>query len=314
MRPLVSGEYLYDIAISFAGENRAVALQLFELLKAKNIKVFYDFDEQANLWGKDLIEHLSDVYANQARYCLMLISKYYPEKPWTRLERRSAQSRAFRQPEEYILPVRLDSTEVPGLPDTVAYLDLRRQSIEDIADQVVKKLGRQARQEQMVSSSVSQVGAAKLNIPLPQVSRAFTQLDKDRFIEKAFEVMKSYFRQALSDLQRQYPQTETDLKEITSEKFVARVYIHGDLRCMCKIWLGNGFGSQAIQYLEGPRIDIDRDNSMNDYLMVDTTPSELGLKISSFGFGIGVQKPDHDIVSPEQGAEYLWRRFTASLK
>jgi len=62
MRQSVSEKYPFDVAISFAGEDRAVALQLFELLKAKNINVFYDFNEQANLWGKDLIENISDVY------------------------------------------------------------------------------------------------------------------------------------------------------------------------------------------------------------------------------------------------------------
>ncbi len=50
---------------------------------------------------------------------------------------------------------------------------------------------------------------------------------------------------------------------------------------------------------------------MNDYLTVDVAPSGLGLKISPMAFGIGVKKPDQDIVPPEQAAEYLWRRFTS---
>ena len=314
MRPSVSGKYPFDIAISFAGEDRAVAMQLFELLKARNITVFYDFNEQANLWGKDLIEHLTDVYSNKARYCLMLISKFYPDKPWTRLERRSAQARAFRQPEEYILPVRLDDTEVPGIPPTIAYLDLRRQTVGELADQVVKKLGYHISQAQDNSEFVTPVAAVKYNVPLPQVTRTYTQLDKDRFIENAFEIMKNYFRQALSDLKSHYPNTETDLKEINAVKFVARIYVQGNLQCMCKIWLGNSFGSQSIQYLEGTRIDIDHDNSMNDYLTVDAAPSGLGLKISPMALGIGVKKPDQEIVLPEPASEYLWRRFTSSLR
>jgi hypothetical protein len=83
---------------------------------------------------------------------------------------------------------------------------------------------------------------------------------------------------------------------------------------MCKIWLGNTYGSQSIQYSEGLRIDIDHDNSFNDYLSVDETASGLGLRISPFALGIGTNKPDQDIVSPEQAAEYFWRRFTSSLQ
>ncbi len=308
MRQSVSEKYPFDVAISFAGEDRAVALQLFELLKAKNINVFYDFNEQANLWGKDLIEHLSDVYSNKARYCLMLVSKYYPDKPWTRLERRSALSRALRQPEEYILPVRLDDTEIPGLPTSIGYLDLRFQSVKVIADQVVIKLSRRPveKGEESIPDPV------KYNIPIPQVASSYTQLEKDRFIETAFSVMRNYFRQALIEFKNRYSGAETDLKEINTEKFIARIYIQGQLRCMCKIWLGNTFGSQSIQYAEGPQLDINNDNSMNDYLSVDQTSSDLGLKLSAFG--IGIKKPDQDVVSPESAAEYFWRRFTSRIQ
>ena len=307
MSPSNIVDYPFDIAISFAGENRAIAMKLTGLLKARGVKVFYDFDEQANLWGKDLIEHLSDVYSNKARYCLMLVSKFYPEKPWTRLERRNALSRAIRQPEEYILPVRLDDTEVPGLPSSIGYLDLRHLSIEEIADQVVKKLGLHLNEK--VDKPISQT--AKYNIPVPQVPRSYSQLDKDRFIENAFTVMKDYFRQALTELKEHIPGADTDLKEINSVKFFARIYIQGQLRCACKIWLGSTFGSQAIQYSEGPQIDINNDNSMNDYLAVDQIQSGLGLKLSAFG--IGITKPDQDIVSPELAAEYLWKRFTSRI-
>ena len=246
MEPSLSDHYPYDIAISFAGENREIALQLFELLIARHIKVFYDFNEEANLWGKDLIEHLTDVYSNRARYCLMLISEYYPKKPWTNLERRSAQARALRQPEEYILPVRLDDTEVPGFPSSVSYLDLRHQSVEEVADQVVKKLGKHINRERKDVVPASEVSTRRYNIPLPQVEKSYTQLDKDRFIEGAFNEMRDYFLQALSDLKSHYSYVETDFKEITTEKFLARVYVHGEIKCACKIWLGSSFGSQSI--------------------------------------------------------------------
>jgi len=39
---------------------------------------------------------------------------------------------------------------------------------------------------------------------------------------------------------------------------------------------------------------------MNDYLSLDQTQSGLGLKLSAFG--IGIKKPDQDVVSPELAA------------
>ena len=59
-----------------------------------------------------------DVYREKARYCLMLVSAAYAAKVWTTHERKSAQARAFSQSAEYILPVRFDETEIPGLLDS----------------------------------------------------------------------------------------------------------------------------------------------------------------------------------------------------
>jgi hypothetical protein len=55
------GDLKYDVALSFAGEDRQIAARLAKLLKGRDISVFYDKYEQANLWGKDLYEHLADV-------------------------------------------------------------------------------------------------------------------------------------------------------------------------------------------------------------------------------------------------------------
>src|SRR5690348_10215742 len=115
----------YDVALSFAGEDREYVDQVATYLRRAGVEVFYDKYEQVDLWGKDLYEHLSDVYQNRARYTVMFVSRPYAEKLWPRHERRGAQARAFRECREYILPARFDDTEVPGLPKTVGYLDLR---------------------------------------------------------------------------------------------------------------------------------------------------------------------------------------------
>src|SRR5262249_10775367 len=107
------------VAISFAGEDRKYAESLALSLKHRNLTVFYDRYEKASLWGKNLYTHLSDVYLNQATYCVMLLSKHYATKVWTRHEREAAQARAFQENAEYILPVRLDDTQIPGILPTI---------------------------------------------------------------------------------------------------------------------------------------------------------------------------------------------------
>ena len=138
--------YEYDVALSFAGEDREHAKELAELLRTNGYKVFYDKYERTQLWGKDLYRHLSLVYKDKARYCVMFVSEHYAQKLWTNHELRSAQARAFQERKEYILPVRLDNTEIPGIPQTVGYLDLREMSITEIYQVLVGKLSGEQRE------------------------------------------------------------------------------------------------------------------------------------------------------------------------
>ena len=131
----------YDVALSFAGDDREYVEQVAGILHELGIKVFYDRYEEADLWGKDLYTHLDDVYQNRARYCVLFISKDYKDKLWTNHERRSAQARAFREKGEYILPVRFDDTEIPGIAATTGYINLKDRSPQELAYLITKKLG-----------------------------------------------------------------------------------------------------------------------------------------------------------------------------
>lgn len=108
-------KFQFEVCLSFAGEDRARVEKINTRLKAKGISTFYDKDYQADLWGKNLYQHLADIYANKARFCVIFVSKHYIRKAWTKHELQSAQSRAFLSDSEYLLYVRLDETEVPGL-------------------------------------------------------------------------------------------------------------------------------------------------------------------------------------------------------
>lgn len=130
----------FDIALSFAGEDRNYVDQVANILKSKGISVFYDKFEEANLWGKNLYDYLSDIYRNKAFYTIMFISEYYNKKLWTDHERQAMQSRAFQENQEYVLPARFDGTEIPGLLPTIGYIPLADKSPIDFCEVIFKKL------------------------------------------------------------------------------------------------------------------------------------------------------------------------------
>lgn len=96
--------------------------------------------------GKDLYEHLDYVYQRAARYCVLFASEHYARKVWTSHERKSAQARALHENEEYILPVRFDDTEIPGLRSTVAYVDARATTPDELIALILEKLNTPPRQ------------------------------------------------------------------------------------------------------------------------------------------------------------------------
>ncbi len=132
----------YDVAISFAGEDRAYASALACTLKERHgLIVFYDEEEQAWLMGKNLFEYLIGIYKDKAAYCVILVSEHYLEKRWTRHEWKAVQARAFEESDrDYILPVRLDDTELPGLLPTLGFIDGRSVGPEKLAKLIFAKV------------------------------------------------------------------------------------------------------------------------------------------------------------------------------
>ena len=83
-------------------------------LEARGVRCFYDAAEQVDLWGRYLTEELPQIYVELAGIVVVFVSAEYAARDWTRLERRSALSRAVRERREYVLPARFDDTPVPG--------------------------------------------------------------------------------------------------------------------------------------------------------------------------------------------------------
>lgn len=131
----------YDFCLSFASEQRAYVEEVARLLANVGLRVFYDAHESAHLLGVDLYAHLDEIYNRGSRYCVLFASEAYVRKMWTGHERVSAQDRALRSPSEYVLPVRFDDTEIPGLRGAIGFVDARVTSPAALAQLLVIKLG-----------------------------------------------------------------------------------------------------------------------------------------------------------------------------
>ncbi len=130
----------FEVALSFAGEQREYVGEVAAGLIELGIRVFYDEQQKVELWGKNQTEELQHVYQEGSATVVMFISREYEAKAWPSHERRSALSRAIRERGVYILPVRFDETVVPGLDPDMSYLRADEFTPRQLASAIVAKL------------------------------------------------------------------------------------------------------------------------------------------------------------------------------
>jgi hypothetical protein len=130
----------YDVALSYASEQRWYVRRVYNRLRELGIKTFYDEGEVVSLWGKNLESYLESVFYKMARVCLVFVSKDYVNKPWPLHEAQSALARAVQEKAEYVLPIRFDDSELPGLLPDMKYLRAKDHTPEQLADILRMKL------------------------------------------------------------------------------------------------------------------------------------------------------------------------------
>ena len=123
----------YSVAISYASEQGDYVTEFNEHIRKKGFTSFLDREKRAQLWGEYLPEALYDVYSKKSKWCVMFISSEYVSKVYPNLERKAIIDRQLRS-ERYVLPVRFDDSEVPGLSVGISYVLAEDYSPSELAD------------------------------------------------------------------------------------------------------------------------------------------------------------------------------------
>jgi len=107
----VDYEETYDIALSFAGEDRAYADALRDALEDLGHTVFYDMAEQYRFLGEDVEAFLGPIYESGSRYVVAILGEMYGRKRWTLFEASQYKDRIAKG---HVIPVW--SKKVPPEP------------------------------------------------------------------------------------------------------------------------------------------------------------------------------------------------------
>jgi len=131
-----------------------------------------------------------------------------------------------------------------------------------------------------------------------RVRKSFTDHDRDKFVEDAFEYIASFFEESLAELEKRNPEITTRFKRVDSNRLTAFIYRSGTCVSECGVCLG-GILSQAITYCS----DAKATNTMNDGLSVIDDGTTLFFKsmgMSSFG------SANTQSLTMEGAAEVFW--------
>ncbi len=109
-------DYDFEIALSFAGENRDLARFIFESLRTLDVSVFFDEMFEANYLGKVWTAQFRDVFGARSRFVLCLLDQHHYKKIWPTFEREHFLPRVQ---EESVIPVFLDDTVFLGIPKDI---------------------------------------------------------------------------------------------------------------------------------------------------------------------------------------------------
>lgn len=83
----------YDIALSFAGQDRKYAQYLFDELSEQEISVFYDKNEQHKILAENVEEYLAPIYRSEANLVVVFLGVEYPKRVWTQFESKQFKAR-----------------------------------------------------------------------------------------------------------------------------------------------------------------------------------------------------------------------------
>lgn len=127
----------FDLAISFAGENRELARRFAEKIEVFDVSVFFDELYESNLLGKALTKQFTKIFNDQSRFVLCLLDRFHLDKIWPTFERETFRKRLA---EEAIIPVYLDDSTFLGIPEDIYGFDMKKGQSERDIDNAVDKL------------------------------------------------------------------------------------------------------------------------------------------------------------------------------
>lgn len=128
----VGGKHMtkYDIAFSYASEQREIIKQYSEKLQRLGLSVFIDTEHPELFVFNHVPETLKSIYDNDEIVMLIFLSKEYVNKDFTKYESHIAFDRLLT--EKRLSIIKLDASTLSWLPSSFFYYDINKYTCDEI--------------------------------------------------------------------------------------------------------------------------------------------------------------------------------------
>ena len=130
-------DYEFDFALSFAGENREITKQIAAQLEVMDCSVFFDELFENNYLGKAWAKTFEEIFKQRSRLVVCVLDQAHRDKIWPTFERECFSPRVA---DEAVIPIYLDDTTFPGIPQDIVGINFSRNYEKNLEDQVTDEI------------------------------------------------------------------------------------------------------------------------------------------------------------------------------
>jgi hypothetical protein len=140
-----------------------------------------------------------------------------------------------------------------------------------------------------------------------RIKRGFTDRDRDNTRVQTFEYVAGYFENSLNELRQRNPEVEIEFRRVDANSFEAAIYVDGQRKSKCGIWIGGNAMSGADIFYSHSGITK---NSYNESMSMADDGYMLGFK----ALGMSFHARRDELLNSEGVAEYFWQIFISPLQ
>lgn len=297
---------IYDIAVSFAGAQRALVEPVVRTCQALGLKVFYDEDNTVEFWGRNFITGMRAIYGGKrARYFVPFLSKEYLASAYPMDEFTTAMRRAIEiSADSYLLPIIVGSVQVPPelLNPVIGYLRLEDHTPDELAQIIADRVGA-ARERHQEPREVMGVVDDAFGVQLPRLPT--TDFSPYETLEEALAGVGALFQNAADQLT---PFGVRCLVRVSDTAINVRVEQQGRPVCGLRLYFADA-GDQLLMAFQWPLIS---GNGYNGSVTArwDTEGGRPALQFDDFGLGAGPPS----MVTADELFHRLWGKIVDHLE